>query len=91
MKESWTCTRFATIPYCNTCLRPIFVSNNNSEILMLHTNDCDGVIGVELIMYNLKENTNTTIFKPKPAFDSKPDPLIEVATYVESLYSLDCN
>jgi F-box interacting protein len=95
MKESWTCTRFATIPYCNTCLRPIFVSNNNSEILMLHTNDCDGVIGVELIMYNLKENTNTTIFKPKPAFDSDPDPdpdpLIEVATYVESLYSLDCN
>uniref|UniRef100_A0A2N9HBI5 F-box domain-containing protein n=1 Tax=Fagus sylvatica TaxID=28930 RepID=A0A2N9HBI5_FAGSY len=91
MKESWTCTRFATIPYCNTCLRPIFVSNNNSEILMLDTNDCDGVIGVELIMYNLKENTNTTIFKPKPAFGSAPDPVIEVATYMESLYSLDCN
>ncbi|GMY27542.1 F-box/kelch-repeat protein At3g23880-like isoform X1 [Fagus crenata] len=104
MKKSWTWTRLATIPYQNSCLRPIFLSNNNSEVLMLDT----GIKGdgVELIMYNLKENTNTTIFKPKPGIESMcnwntyigtrriyndPDPVIEVAMYVESLYSFDYN
>ena len=42
--------------------------------------------------YNLKENTNRTIFKPKPIIEERTsDPKIKVATYVESLYSPDCN
>ncbi len=42
--------------------------------------------------YNLKENTNRTIFKPKPIIEERTsDPKIKVATCVESLYSPDCN
>ncbi|GMY27563.1 F-box/kelch-repeat protein At3g06240-like [Fagus crenata] len=90
MNESWTWTRLATIPYWNSCLRPIFLSNNNSEVLMLDTG-IDGD-GVELIRYNLKENITTTIFKPKPmGVNLWLTERISVATYVESLYFPYCN
>ena len=88
MKESWT--RLATIPNCNTCLKPIFFSNNNFELLMRDTGfEIEREIE-KLIMYNLKENTKTTLFKPKAGIE-KDFLFRHEATYVESLYSLDCN
>lgn len=58
-----TCwTRLVTIPYLRL-LRPIFLSNNNVEVLML-----DASYGsTSLIAYNLNENTHGTIFKPRRA------------------------
>jgi hypothetical protein len=44
----------------------------------------------KLIIYNLKENAKTTLFKPKPGIE-KDFIFRHEATYVESLFSLDCN
>ncbi|KAK9990510.1 hypothetical protein SO802_025495 [Lithocarpus litseifolius] len=92
-----------TVPYLRPFLRPIFLSNNNVEVLMLDAS---------LIAYNLNENTHGTIFKPRRGKEIEeqlimcnlndehdnlrsifcnPTPVIAVATYVESLYSLDCS
>lgn len=104
-----TCwTRLVTIPYLRPFLRPIFLSNNNVEVLMLDAS----YDSTSLIAYNLNENTPGTIFKPRRAKEIEeqvmmcnlndehdnlrsifcnPTPVIAVATYVESLYSLDCS
>lgn len=104
-----TCwTRLVTIPYLRPFLRPIFLSNNNVEVLMLDAS----YDSTSLIAYNLNENTPGTIFKPHRAKEIEeqlmmcnlndehdnlrsifcnPTPVIAVATYVESLYSLDCS
>ncbi|XP_050241327.1 F-box/kelch-repeat protein At3g06240-like [Quercus robur] len=92
MKESsWT--RLLTIPYWRSlkyCPRPIFLSNRNNigELLMLDSNP-DIYLGMNLTMYNLKENTHRTIFRPRqPKQAPYEPPIIAIATYIESLYSL---
>ena len=91
-KSSWT--RLLTIPYWRSlkyCPRPIFLSNRNNigELLMLDTNP-DIYLGMNLTMYNLRENTRRTIFRPRQSKEAPYEPpIIAVATYVESLYSLD--
>ena len=91
-KSSWT--RLLTIPYWRSlkyCPRPIFLSNRNNigELLMLDTNP-DIYLGMNLTMYNLRENTRRTIFRPRQPKEAPYEPpIIAVATYVESLYSLD--
>ncbi|XP_075654736.1 F-box/kelch-repeat protein At3g06240-like [Castanea sativa] len=93
MKESsWT--RLFTIPYWRSpkyCPRPIFLSNRNNigELLMLDSNPDIFYLGMNLTMYNLKENTHRTIFRPRQPKEAPYEPpIIAVATYVESLYSL---
>lgn len=94
MKEScWTIS--LTISYFKNifCPGPILLSNRNNidELLILtglgDYGDCGGM---RLTMYNLKEKTHRTIFKPRqPKKDQyQPLPVIVVATCVESLYSL---
>ena len=68
-------TRLATIPYRGTCPRPICVSKNG-ENLLLHDR--------KLIVFNLKKKAYR-----KTRYD--PKTIMEATTYVESLYSLDCN
>lgn len=93
MKESsWT--RLLTVPYWRSpkyCPRPIFLSNRNNigELLMLDSNPDIFYLGMNLTMYNLKENTHRTIFRPRQPKEAPYEPpIIAVATYVESLYSL---
>ena len=68
-------TRLATIPYRGTCPRPICVSKNGENFL-LHDR--------KLIVFNLKKKSYR-----KTRYD--PKTIMEATTYVESLYSLDCN
>ena len=50
-----TCwTRLVTIPFLRPFLRPIFLSNNNVEVLMLDAS----YDSTSLIAYNLNENTH---------------------------------
>ena len=78
----------ATIPYWSNCLRPICASKNGEKVLMLETEvervEMNLLCNVKLIVCNLKEYTYRRIF-----YD--PKPRIEETTYVESLYSVDCN
>ncbi|XP_050272767.1 F-box/kelch-repeat protein At3g23880-like isoform X2 [Quercus robur] len=81
MKESWT--RLATIPYLGTCLRPMCVSKNGEKVLMRETQvKYVGITGewyYKLVEWNLTDHTCTSIL-------CDPNPRMEAATYVESLY-----
>ncbi|XP_050284266.1 F-box/kelch-repeat protein At3g23880-like [Quercus robur] len=83
MKESWT--RLATIPYRGTCPRPICVSKNGEKILLREKQvGKNSEYIFKLIVINLKKKAYR-----KTRYDSKT--IMEATTYVESLYSLDCN
>ena len=98
-KESWT--RLATIPYWSNCLRPICASKNGEKVLMLETEvervEMNLLCNVKLIVCNLKEYTYRRIFyDPKARIEETTYVIIqkereEESTYVESLYSVDCN
>ena len=77
MKESWT--RLATIPYLGTCLRPMCVSKNGEKVLMRETQGKCGELYYKLVEWNLTDHTCTRIL-------CEPNPRMEAATYVESLY-----
>nr|XP_023915501.1 uncharacterized protein LOC112027061 [Quercus suber] len=86
MKESWT--RLATIPYRGSCLRPVCVSKNGENFLLQETQ-------VKGVGENSERNFKLTVFNlKKKAYRKTPydrKTIIEATTYVESLYSLDCN
>ncbi|KAL0006552.1 hypothetical protein SO802_008054 [Lithocarpus litseifolius] len=83
MKESWT--RLATIPYRGFFLRPVCVSRNGENFLLQETPVKGVGVNFKLTVFNLKKKAYR-----KTPYDRRKT-IVETTTYVESLYSLDCN